>query len=255
MKQFLKSANLPALVLGTGGIGLLLRVWLIHSATDTDGFLNFSHPAHILLWILTAIVLVGLFLLTKDLVAAPNYSFNFPASKISSLGIYLAAAGIGFGSFIEAFYVTAGLEILTTITGLVATLMLVLCGYCRRRGVAPSLLTHIVISIYLMLRLINYYRTWSSDPQILDYCFQLLATAFLMLATYHRASFDADTGKRRPYAFFSLSAVFFSCLSMIGSENILFYMSACVWMITDLCSLLPMPGIKLFEFRREEPEC
>ena len=255
MKQFFKSANLPALVMGTGGIGLLLRIWLISSGTDANGFLNLAHPANILLWILVAVVLAGLVWLTRNLVEAPSYIFNFPASSLSSWGIYLAAFGIGFGSFIESFYVITGMEILTTVMGLVATLMLVLSGYCRRRGTVPSLLTHIVISTYLMLRLINYYRAWSSDPQIMDYCFQLLATAFLMLSTYHRATFDANVGKRRPYAFCSLCAVFFGCLSMIGSDNILFFMSACVWMITDLCSLIPMPGFKFFRFPQEESEC
>ena len=31
MKKFLKSANLPALTMAAGGIGLLLRVWLLRS--------------------------------------------------------------------------------------------------------------------------------------------------------------------------------------------------------------------------------
>lgn len=255
MKKFFNSSNLPALIMGAGGIGLLLRIWLLKSGTDTNGFLIRSHPAHILLWLLVSAVLVCLFLLTKDLVEAPSYYFNFPASSISSWGIYLAAFGIGFSSFVEAFYVTGGIQIFTTVLGLVASLMLILSGYCRRRGNAPSLVTHIVISIYLMMRLICFYRSWNSDPQIMDYCFPLLATAFLMLATYHRASFDANTGKRRPYAFCSLCAVFFSFLSLIGSENILFFLSCAVWMITDLCSLIPMPGIKLLQYPRENPEC
>lgn len=255
MKNIFKATNLPALIMGTGGLGLLLRVWLMSSGIDDKGFLVGSHPANILLWLLVAAVLVMLLLLTKNLVAAPNYDFNFPKSTTSSRGIYLAALGMGFGSFVDAFTVTTGIEILTTVMGLVATLMLVLSGYYRRRGQVPSMLTHIVISIYLMLRLINYYRTWSSDPQIMDYCFPLLATACLMLAAYHRASFDVNVGRRRPYAFFNLAAVFFSCLSMVGWGNIMFYMSASVWMITDLCSLIPMPGIKPLQFQQEEEEC
>lgn len=255
MKKFLKSANLPTLVMGAGGVGLLLRIWLLNSGVDSNGFLRLSHPANILLWIVVSVVLVGLFLLTKDLVEAANYSFNFPASNVSSWGSFIAAFGIGFGSFVDAFSVTTGIEILTTILGLVSALMLVLSGYSRKRGATPSVMSHIAISIYLVLRLISFYRTWNSDPQLLDYCFPLLATAFLMLATYHRATFAANSGKRRPYAFCSLVAVFFSYLSLVGSENILFFMSAAVWLTTDLCSLIPMPGIKLFQYPREEKEC
>ena len=255
MKKFFKSANLPALVMGAGGIGLLLRAWLLSAGVADNGFLRLSHPANILLWIVVAIVLTGLFYLTKDLVAADKYTYNFPASSVSSWGLYLAAIGIGFGSFVDVFSVTTGIEILTTVLGLVTALMLVLNGYLRQKGTIPPVLSHIAISIYLVLRLINFYRTWNSDPQILDYCFPLLATAFLMLATYHRATFAAHSGKRRPYAFCSLVAVFFSYLSLIGSKNILFFMSAAVWMTTDLCSLVPMPGIKLFQYPREDKEC
>ena len=89
----------------------------------------------------------------------------------------------------------------------------------------------------------------------LDYAYILSSTSFLMLATYHRASFDLNVGKRRPYAFCSLAAIFFSYLSLIGSENILFFMSVAVWLTTDLCSLIPMPGFKLFQFPREDREC
>ena len=255
MKKFLKSANLPALTMAAGGIGLLLRVWLLKSGVDDMGFLVLSHPAHILLWIVVAIVMVGLILLTKDLVEASKYTFNFPASSLSSWGLYLAAFGIGFGSFVDVFSVATGMDLLLTVMGLVTSLMLVLSGHARRRGNASSMMSHITISIYLVIRLITFYRTWNSDPQILDYCFPLLATAFLMLATYHRASFDVNSGKRRPYAFCSLAAIFFSYLSLIGSENILFFMSVAVWLTTDLCSLIPMPGFKLFQFPREDREC
>jgi hypothetical protein len=255
MKKLLKSANLPALTMAAGGIGLLLRVWLLKSGVDSRGFLVLSHPAHILLWIVVAIVMAGLILLTKDLVEAHSYTFNFPASRISSLGLYLAAFGIGFGAFLDVFSVTTGMELLLTVMGLVTSLMLVLSGHARRRGAAPAMLSHIVISIYLVMRLIAFWRAWNFDPQILDYCFPLLATAFLMLATYHRAAFDINSGKRRPYAFCSLSAVFFSYLSLIGSDNILFFMSVAVWLTTDLCSLIPMPGFKLFQFPREDREC
>lgn len=255
MKKFLKSANLPALTMAAGGIGLLLRVWLLKSGVDAMGFLILSHPAHILLWIVVAIVMAGLVLLTKDLVEASKYTFNFPASSLSSWGLYIAAFGIGFGSFVDVFSVATGMDLLLTVMGLVTALMLVLSGYARRRGNTASMMSHIVISIYLVIRLITLYRAWNSDPQILDYCFPLLAISFLMLATYHRASFDVNSGKRRPYAFCSLAAIFFSYLSLIGSENILFFMSVAVWLTTDLCSLIPMPGFKLFQFPREDREC
>lgn len=250
MKDILKPTNLPEWILGTGGIGLLLRIWLLKAGTDDNGFLISTHPANILLWILTAIVLGALLLLTKDLIEATKYPFNFPASTLSGYGAYVAAAGIGICTIIDLSVSTAPIEVVSCLLGLLAALMLAYSGYCRGNGLQPPVLVHIAISLYLMVRLICLYRRWSSDPQLLDYCFPLLATVCLMLATYHRASFNADFGKRRPYAFFSLSAIYFSCLSMTGWANIPFFLSTIVWMATDLCSLIPMPGRSLFQFRQ-----
>lgn len=249
MKDILKPTNLPEWILGTGGIGLLLRIWLLRSGADDNGFLMATHPANILLWTLTVVVLGALLLLTKDLIEATKYPFNFPASTISGHGAYVSAAGIGICTIVE-WIVNA--ELIAGISGLIAALMLAYSGYCRIKAKQPSVLVHIVISLYLMMRLIGLYRHWNSDPQMLDYCFPLLAIASLMLATYHRATFNADSGKRRPYAFFSLAAVYFSCLSMIGLENISFFMSVIVWITTDLCSLIPMPGRSVFQFRQED---
>lgn len=240
MKKLFHPTNLPLWVFITGGIGLLLRVWLLTSGIDQNGFIIPGHFAIIALLILVAGVLTGLFFLTRNLVEAEKYSFNFPASNVSSIGTFIAAAGIGLTSFAEVFTAGDTIEMLVAVLGLGATLLLVLIGYYRRLGTQPSLLLHLGLCVYLMIRLIGYYRHWSSDPQILDYCFQLIAVAFLMLATYQRATFDIDSGKRRPHAFFSLAAIFFSCLSLVGWNNIAFFLSTLVWQITDLCSLIPL---------------
>ena len=240
MKRFINPHNLPLWIILTGGIGLLLRVWMMTAGVDQSGFIITSHFAAIALMILVVAVVAALFYLTRDLLEATKYSFNFPASDFSGFGIYIAAAGIFICSFLEIFTVADGLEIFTAVLGLVTTLLLFFIGYCRRRGIAPPMLLHIGICLYLMIRLICYYRHWSSDPQILDYCFQLVATSCLMLATFQRASFDVENGNRRPYAFFSLTAIFFSCLSLVGWNNIVFFLSVIVWQITNLCSLIPL---------------
>lgn len=240
MKRFVNPLNLPLWALLTGGVGLLLRIWLMTAAVDQKGFIVTGHIAAILLFLLVIGSVVALFFLTKDLVEAAKYEFNFPASVVGGYGAFVAAAGIGIGSFIDIFTAIDALEFIAALAGLGATALLVITGLYRRKGTAPSVLIHIGICVYLMLRLVCYYRHWSSDPQILDYCFQLVATACLMLATYHRAAFDAQEGKRRPYAFFSLANIFFSCISLVGWSNILFFLSVIVWQITDLCNLIPM---------------
>ena len=240
MSKIFNPKNLPLWVLLAGGLGLLLRVWLMTSGVDQRGFIVTGHIAAIVLFVLVVAVMIALFFLTKNLIEGAKYSFNFPASDLGGFGTYIAAVGIFVCSFIGIFTAIDTLETVAAITGMAATLLLVLTGYCRRRGIAPSLLIHIGICVYLMIRLICYYRHWSSDPQILDYCFQLVATACLMLATYQRAAFDAEDGNRRSYAFFGLTAIFFSCLSLVGWDNIIFFLSVIIWQATDLCNLIPM---------------
>lgn len=254
MKRFVNPINSPLWALLTGGVGLLLRVWLMTAGMDQKGFIVTGHPAGILLFLLVIGAMVALFFLTKDLVEASKYEFNFPASEVSCYGAFIAAAGIGISSFVDIFVAIDALEIIAALFGLLAALLLVLTGFYRRKGTAPSLLIHIGICVYLMLRLVCYYRHWSSDPQILDYCFQLVATACLMLGTYQRATFDAQEGKRRPYAFFALATIFFSCISLIGWSNILFFISVIVWQITDLCSLIPLRLDDIY-FDEEDSEC
>ena len=254
MKKLLNPIHLPLWTLLAGGIGLALRVWLMSDGIDQTGFFIRGHIAGILLFVLVLGAVAALLWLTKDLVEASKYSFNFPASEVGCYGAFIAAAGIGITSILELFLAADTLELIVALAGLAATLLLVLTGFHRRKGTAPSLLIHIGICVYLMLRLVCYYRHWSSDPQILDYCFTLVATACLMLTTYQRATFDAQEGKRRPYAFFSLATIFFSCISLIGWSNILFFLAIIVWQITDLCCLIPMSLDDIY-FDEEDSEC
>lgn len=254
MKRFVNPLNLPLWALLTGGVGLLLRVWLMTAGVDQKGFIVAGHFAAIALFLLVIGAVASLFFLTRDLVEAAKYDFNFPASVIGGYGAFVAAAGIGIGSFVDIFTAADTLELIAALAGLGAAFLLVLTGFYRRKGTAPSALIHIGICVYLMLRLVCYYRHWSSDPQILDYCFQLVATACLMLVTYQRAAFDAKQGKRRPYAFFSLAAIFFSCISLVGWSNILFFLSVIIWQITDLCCLIPL-SLDDIRFDGEDSEC
>ncbi len=241
MKNIFSPKNLPWAVLAASGIGLLLRIWLLIAGTDEKGFLMSGHPADILLWILTAATIAMVLLCTRRLQQAAKYQFNFPQSMTGAIGCALGAAGIAIVSVAELLSYDDTLALVSAIMGLLGAGALGYLGYCRQKGLHPSVLCHTVISLFLMLRLINQYRHWSSDPQLQDYCFQLLATVCLMLAAYHRATFDANAGNRRPHAFFHLCAVYFCCLSLAGTDGIAFYLGTGIWMLTDLCSLIPMP--------------
>lgn len=240
MKRFFDQRNLPWLTLALGGIGLGMRLWLNTTAND-KGFILRGHISLIGLLAVTFATLALLFVATRSLRQASKYNFNFPPSLAGGIGAALAAVGLAVTSVLE---LAASEHILNTITALIGLLTvgaLLFVGHSRWKGMHPSMLFHCVICAYLMLRLICMYRGWSADPQLTDYAFELLALVCAMLATYHRATFDANFGQRSSYAFFSLAAVYFCCLSLGGSNGPLLFFALGAWLFTDQCNLTPMP--------------
>lgn len=240
MNQYLKHENLPEFALVCGGIGMLLRSWLL-STENSLGFVARGHISEILLLVLTAAFLVVLFLSTRTLQQGNKFRFNFPASPFAAIGTVLASIGIAIASVTDLLTAGDFMASLAACLGLLATAALLYAARCRWIGEHPPILSYAAVCLWLMLRLIGLYRTWSADPQLEDYCFQLLGVVCCMLASYHRAAFSADDGHRPEYVFFSLSSVYFCCLSLAGPDSILLYLSLGAWLYTDLCNLTPMP--------------
>lgn len=240
MKNILKHQNLPWLTLFCGGIGLLLRLWLL-STENEKGFIARGHISEILLTALTILFLGVLYLASRGLVQGNKYPFNFPASLVGGIGAAIAAVGVAVTSVAELTAQLEKLELICALVGLVTAAALLFVAHSRWKGLHPSMIFHTLICGWLILRLICLYRSWSSDPQLEDYCYQLLALVFAMISVYHRATFDANFGNRCGHAFFSLACVYCCCLSMGGPDGIVLYLCLGIWQFTDLCRLTPMP--------------
>ena len=78
MNKFMKPSYLPVLTLLGGLLGLILRAWLVLAGTDEKGLLVTTHPAHILVFVLTALVLAAIFLCVRPLGALKRYQDLFP---------------------------------------------------------------------------------------------------------------------------------------------------------------------------------
>lgn len=240
LKKLFHPKYLPEFCLGCGALCAAVRWWLFASA-DSKGLLDSGHPGHWLTWVITAVAMVCLFLGTRNLRQAPKYSFNFPASTVSAIGRWAAAAIVLWCSLSDAVSGADSLTKLTAGVGLGAAVVLGFLGWFRMIGKRPTMLLHTFLCIYLMLRLVCMYRLWSSDPQIQTYCFSLLATVSLMLSVYYGASFDAKAANRRAHALTHLAAVYFCIAALPHSTDPLFYAAMAVWMVTDLCCLTPLP--------------
>lgn len=239
MNKFLKAFGLPILTFVCGAAGAGLQVWSLGTA-DEKGLLASGHIAQILLWILSIGILVALFFLTRPLVQAPKYSFNFPPSIIAGIGAAVAAVGVLLTS---VDMLLRGGDILTSLAvviGLLCAVSLALTGYSRWQGKRLNVLLHSIVCVYFLILLVYQYRLWSAEPQLQTYVFQLLATVFLMVGAYQRACFDGSLGNRKSYAFFRLAGAYFCFAAIPGSEIWFLYLAAMVWSVTDLCNLTPM---------------
>lgn len=237
MNKLLKTTNLPFFTLLAGLIGFALRLWLFGTGVDEKGLLIANHPAGILVWILTALVMAVLALGVRKLTAVSRYSLLFPSSVFAGIGCILGAAGILYVNIRELLQVRDAITVVTLILGVVAAVALVLLGACRWQGKRPAYWLQSAMTVYFMLHLVSQYRLWSAEPQLQVYFFPLLASVFLMLTAYHGAVLDAGKkGNRRWYVFGSQSALFFCCLSLQGASWP-FYLTMALWLGTGLCSL------------------
>ena len=237
MKIDLKFNQLPLLTLLCGGIGALLRLWQYGTGLDEDGLLLSGHPAGILALVLTAVVIGLLVWFTRNFVSQSKYSQQFPASTYGGVGTFTGAAGLLLTATVELVRQEVSFPLLTGLLGIAAAAALAFTGLCRLKGLRPNFLFHTVVCLYFVLRLISRYQTWSSDPQLHDYCFQLLATVCAMLFAYHRAALDMKTGERRRLVVLGLLGSYFCCLAVVESDAILLYLGLAAWMITNLGAL------------------
>lgn len=242
MKKLIKPAYLPLVALGAGLLTMILRFVLLSTGEDEKGLLVTDSLPDMLSWVLSVATLVILLLGTWDLREASKFSFNFPASMVGAAGVLAGALGILITSLSELFAGGDTLQIIGAVLGLLAVPALVFVALGRYTGQRPSVLFHGIVCVYLMLHLVSHYRLWSSFPQIQNYGFELLSIVCLMLACYHRATFDVSEGNRRGYAFCALAGVYFSIATIPGCDSPFFFIGCAAWMITNLCSLRPLPG-------------
>lgn len=247
MKHLTKSHILEAFVLGVGLIGWYLQLWLHGTGFDAAGLLKTGHPAVALLWILCAAALAGVMLYIRPVTGPMPYKKLFPKSRFSFVCSLIGAVGILITDISEIIAKQDTITFLSGVIGILAAFCLVIAGLLRMLRMRPRYWLHGIVTVYLMIHLISQYRTWNSEPQLLLYCFQLLASVSLMFSAYYRTLLDTGKSCRRVYLFFTCSAILFCCLSLNG-ETPLFYLSLGILMAGSLCSMAPgkdMPSMVL----------
>lgn len=239
MKFSLKPAMLPWLTLGFGGIGLAVRSWLYSSALDSKGLFVTSHPANILTWVIMFAAVLALVLCLRYQLPGGKYLKLFPKSMVAGASGIIGAAAMVICSICElrALPKADYASVATLVASILGGASLVYLGFCRLRGIHPHALFRSLVCVYFMLHLISQYRSWSAEPQLQEYFFQLMASVLLMLSCYHRATLESGKHPLRWYLLTHQLALFFCCMAMVG-PNSLFYLAMGAWTLLDSCAIV-----------------
>lgn len=213
---------------GIGGLGLLY--WLETAAMDDKGLLPPLHPVWIGLWALTVVMLAVFRVGTRGVQGPVVSESAFPGSLTAAIGCVPAMIlplQTATAAFQNGLFPTAILPALTALAFLLAAL-------CRLTGKRTPFLCHAVICVWLALEMLHLYRTWSFEPRLHQYCFQLFATAALTMTACQFAAFGADKGSHKALWFWGLTAGFLCLLSI---NHGLFYAAGAAWVLTNLSTL------------------
>ena len=224
-----------------GLLGSWLYQILFRAGLDARDLPDPAHWSHIALLLLTATA-AAVILLSLRKVPAGETPATHCRSVFGGIGCVIAAlACLLFSPPAARTGLAATAD--TVMRGICAALLGVL-AFCRFTGRKPFFLFHSILCLYLAFRMINQYRFWSADPQILEYCFYLCGYAALMLAAYQQAAFDASFGNFKALWLWSSAAVFLCFITLAGPQERLFMPAFGLWALSGLSAVKPVPPVK-----------
>ena len=240
-----KFGPIPVLLLTLAGglAGFVLRLMMLTVGYDAQGVQIPGSWPMVSLWVLSGVVLIGLAALCLGMGKRAGLEENFKASPVAGAGAMVAGLVFFVCSLVQLLDKPDLFSMVVYALGLGGGSALAYNGYLRLSG-KVSAPAGMLVSLYLAALLICRFRGWSADPLLGDYCFQLLAMVASMVASYQLAGFPLGKGRRRASIFWSMAAVFFSCISLAdpGWIGRLFFAAMVLWQLTGCCSLLkPAP--------------
>lgn len=226
------------LVAGLGFLGGLVRLLQNLLARDDRGLLVRGHflTWAVMLVLAGTVVLVALAVWKRD--GSKEYGCNFTPSSWATLGCLAAMAGCLVTVLTTTADDTAGMVWKTL--GMIAVGLLPIWGWFRCRGQKVPTLCPLGVCLFFLSHLVVNYRSWSADPQVMDYLFDLLAAISLMLFCYYTAAFSAGIGSRRMLLATGMLSVALSLMALSVSQWPWLYLGGCCLAATNLCRWTPL---------------
>lgn len=253
MNHTIKPASLKIFTLAAALLGYLLRYLLYATAIDQKGLIVSNHWASWGLGGLTVLFLAAMFLLVRNPEKEMRYEESFDSSFLQGWGCWILAAAVLLHS-IRNLDSDDPLTKYAAFAGIAAGIGLLVVGVYRFMGSKPHFLCPSAVSIYFALRTVGLYRTWSSDPQLMDYGFYLAAFICLMLSGYFLAQFHVNPRSHRPLWITAMAAVYFCAVAIPESRNGIFLLACAVWAFTCTPRLAPKPRRQRPALRMDEED-
>ncbi len=233
MKLMINRRDLPLVCLALGGLGLVLKKGLYAFGLDALGLLTPRHPMGMGLMLVTAAALALI------VIQARREELAGKAALAGGAGCFFSAAGILLTVTLipplTTEYTAFGWQAL----GYAAGISQMMVGYARLSRRKPQFFLHLIVSLFYVFHILDHYRTWSSDPQILDFLFTLLSTVTLALFAFYCAAEDVGLGRSRMRLGVGLAALYFCVVELADTDFFLLFFSGAVWVYTALLPSKP----------------
>lgn len=216
-------------VFSAGLLGMLLRALLYATAIDQKGLLAAGHWATWLILILTGLMLALLPVATWKAQGPKTYEDCFPGSALQGITSLMVAVAVTLRAIPDFSNAADSLELVASISGIVAGVAMAIVAICRFTGKQPNFLCHSALCLFFALQMVSQYRHWSADPQLMDYGFYLAAFICLMLTSYFLAGFEADMGSHRGIWLCSMAAPYFCLLALPESGDGALLIACALW--------------------------
>ena len=237
--------HLPLLCAGLGILTAALRLVQASFGTDAKGLLILWHPLDLLVWAVTAATAIFVVLAVRKLDGSSLYADNFAPGTPAAIGCTALMGGIAAVVSV-APNIFIRLEVIRMYLGLLALPALLWVGACRIRGKKPFFLLHGVVCLFLVIHTVSHYQSWCARPLMQSFFFPMAASIFMTLFAYYQTAFDVELGNRRMLLGVGLLGSFLCLAAAARGEDLMLYLGGAVWMLTNLCSLTPVP-------KKEEP--
>ena len=229
MKLSRNTKFLPLAALLAGAAALAVREALYAFAVEDRGLLVPGHP---LGWVLGALTVLVMVYLIWNVVKGADVTFRLPDMAAAAGTIFCAAAMAVTVAFVSPM--TPGYTALAwRLLGCAAAVGMAVQGVGYGAGRKPGFVPDLLVCLFCLFHIIDHYRPWSGNPQMMDSLLALAAMGAMTLFSLYCACDGVGLPRRRLWLGTGLCALFF-CAAELLSGYLLLDLGFIAWVLVRL---------------------